>query len=181
MTFEFGDCAVQLEKTCIIGCLLIGAAFGQEEGGFRARAVTVRYPPLAEQARIQGDVRLEANSGVVTLVSGHSLLAPVAINNAKTLGSLQAQTKLDMTYHFVIVDTAHAVSTSTTVRRGNAFERAILRVLGFKTEKVVHSLQCDDGIAPASNIKIDGAVIEIWVYGRIRCVQTDTATLMARR
>jgi hypothetical protein len=127
---------MQLKKTGTIGCLLVCAALGQTEGGLRARAVTDRYPPLAEQARIQGDVRLEANSGVVTLVSEHPLLAPLAINNAKTLGSLQGQTKLDMTYHFVIVDTAYSEPTSTTVKRGNAFERAILRVLGFKTEKV---------------------------------------------
>jgi hypothetical protein len=172
---------MQLKKTGTIGCLLVCAALGQTEGGLRARAVTVRYPPLAEQARIQGDVRLEANSGVVTLVSGHPLLAPLAINNAKTLGSLQGQTKLDMTYHFVIVDTAYSEPTSTTVKRGNAFERAILRVLGFKTEKVVHSYRCEEGVAPASDIEIDGAVIEIWVYGRTWCLQTNTATLAARR
>ena len=170
-----------LKKTCTIGCLLVCAALGQTEGGLKARAATVRYPPLAEQARIQGDVRLEATSGVVTLVSGHPLFAPTAINNAKTLGSLQGQSKLELTYHFVIVDTAYSVPTSTIVKRGNAFERAILCVLGFKTEKAVHSYRCEEGVAPASDIKIDGAVIKIWVYGRILCLQTNTTTLVARR
>ncbi len=123
-------------------------------------------------ARIHGDVRLEANSGVVTLVSGHPLLAPLAIDNAKTLGSIQGQTKLDMTYHFVLVDTnLYNVPTSTTVKRGNALERAMLRALGFKTEKVVQSVRCEQGVAPASDIKIGGAVIEIWVYGRTFCLE----------
>ena len=147
----------------------------------RAKVATVHYPPLAESARIQGDVRLEVNSGVVTLVSGHLLLAPLAIDNAKTLGSIPGQTKVDITYHFVIVDTTTSVPTSTTVKRGNALERAILRVLGVKTEKVVHSYRCEEGVAPASDIKTEGAVIEIWVYGRTLCLRTDTATLVARR
>ena len=109
------------------------------------------------------------------------MLAPLAIDNAKTLGSIQGQTELDITYHFVFIDTnVHSVPTLTTAKRGNALERAILRVLGFKTEKVVRSSRCEEDVAPASDIKIDGAVIEIWVYGRTLCVQTDT-TSVARR
>jgi hypothetical protein len=173
---------MQVRKTCTVGCLLVWVAFAQTEGGLRSKVATVHYPPLAEAARIQGDVRLEANSGVVTLVSGHPLLAPLAIDNAKTLGSIQGQTKLGMTYHFVFVDTnAYNVPTLTTVKRGNALERAILRVLGFNTEKVVDSYRCEQGVAPESDIKTDGAVIEIWVYGRTFCLQTNTATLVARR
>jgi hypothetical protein len=172
---------MQLRKTCTIGCLLTCAALGQTEGGLKARVATVHYPSLAEAARIHGDVRLKANSGAVTLVSGHPMLAPLAIDNAKTLGSIQGQTELDITYHFVFIDTnVHSVPTLTTAKRGNALERAILRVLGFKTEKVVRSSRCEEDVAPASDIKIDGAVIEIWVYGRTLCVQTDT-TSVARR
>lgn len=172
---------MQLKKTFTIGCLLVCPAVGQTEGGLTAGVATVRYPPLAEQARIQGDVRLEASSGVVSLVSGHPLLAPQAINNAKTLASLQGKTKVEITYHFVIVDTAYSVPGSSTVKRGNAFERALLRVLGFKTEKVVDRYQCENGVAPPGEVQIEGAVIEIWVYGRTFCLQTNTATLAARR
>jgi hypothetical protein len=172
---------MQLRKACTIGCLLVCAVLAQTDDGLRAKVATVHYPPLAEMARIQGDVRLEANSGVVTLVSGHPLLAPLAIDNAKALGPIQGQTKLDITYHFLFVDTTTSVSAWTTVKRGNALERAILRVLGFKTEKVVHNCRCAEGLAPASDIKAAGAVIEIWVYGRTFCLQTDTATLVARR
>jgi len=59
-------------------------------------------------------------------------------------------------------------------------ERAVLRVFGFKTEKLVHTYRCEEGVAPANDIKTDGAVIEIWIYGRTRCLQTDTAALVAR-
>jgi hypothetical protein len=173
---------MQLRKTCTIGCLLVRAALAQTEDGLRAKIETVHYLPLAEMARIQGDVHLQANSGVVTLVSGHPLLAPLAIDNAKTLGPIQGQTKLDITYHFVLVDTnAYNMPTSTIVKRGNALERAILRVLGFKTERVVHGIRCEEGVAPPSDIETDGAVIEIWVYGRTFCLQRSMSTLVATR
>ena len=123
---------MQLKKTCPIGCLLVLAALAQTEGGLRARVATVRYPPLAEQARIQGDVRLEVNSGVVTFLSGHPLLAPLAINNAKTLGSLQGQTKLDLTYHFVIVDTVDSVPTSTTVKERKCVRKSRIASVGIQ-------------------------------------------------
>ena len=47
------------------------------------------YPPLARQARINGEVELalglrpDGTVGLVSLVSGHPMLAPVAINSAK--------------------------------------------------------------------------------------------------
>ena len=171
----------QYRKVCTIGCLLVGAALAQTEDGLRSRIANVHYSPLAEQARIQGDVRLRVNSGVVALVSGHPLLASLAMEDAKTFGSTQGQASLDVTYHFVLADTAISVPTSTTVKRGNAFERAVLRALGFKTERVVRTYECKEGVAPASDIKIDGAIVEVWVYGRTRCLQTDTATLVAKR
>jgi hypothetical protein len=155
----------------------------QTEDGLRAKVAAVHYPPLGESARLPGDVRLEVNSGVVTLVSGHPLLAPTAIENAKTLGSIHGQTESDITYHFAIVDTnVHAVPTSTTVKRGNALERAVLRVFGFKTEKVVHGSRCEVDAAPASDIKAEGGVTKIWVYGRSPlCIYVYSATLARRR
>ena len=149
------------------------------EAEYNWHADNVHYSPLAEQARIQGDVRLRVNSGVVALVSGHPLLAPLAIENAKTFGPVPGQSNLDVTYHFVIAGTAISVPTSKTVKRGNALERAVLRALGFKTERVVRTYECKEGVAPASDIQIDGAVVEVWVYGRARCLQTDSATLVA--
>lgn len=141
----------------------------------------MRYIPLAEQARIQGDVHLNVKSGAVTVLSGHTLLAPGAVENAKTVASIQGEADLDMTYHFVLVDTFKSVPTSVTVPRGNVFERAVLRVFGFRTEKVVVVYRCEEGAPPPNDFTVAGAVIEIWIYGRVRCMQTETATLVAKR
>jgi len=142
----------------------------------------VRYPSLAEQARIQGDVHLNIKSGVVTVLSGHPLLARIAVKNAKAVGSIQGKTDIDMTYHFVLVDTTISVPTSIAVPRGNALTRALLRVFGRKTEQVVLVNQCEEGAAPPANdLKIADTVIEIWIFGGSHCIQTNTATLVAKR
>jgi hypothetical protein len=146
----------------------------------RSTLTSVHYLPLAQQARIQGDVRLSVNTGVITVVSGHPLLAPTAVASAKAFGSVLRQTHLDVTYHFVLVDTT-SVPTVTTVKRGNAFDRAILRVFGLRTEKVVHGYRCEEGAAPINDVKVNGAAIEVWIYGRTRCLQTNAATLVSRR
>jgi hypothetical protein len=169
-------------RTSVAASLLAAAAFAQTtEDVLRSKLTSVHYARLAEQARIQGDVRLRLNSGVVTLVSGHPLLAPIAVESARALGSIQSEANLDLTYHFVLVDTAKSVPTSTTVKRGNAFERAILRAFGLKTEKVVHGYRCESGVAPANDVRVNDAVIEVWIFGRSICLQTETATLVARR
>jgi hypothetical protein len=157
-------------------------AFAQTaEDALKSKLTSVHYIPLAERARIQGDVRLNLNNGLITVVSGHPLLAPIAVESAKAVGSIQSQSRLDLTYHFVLVDTATIVPTSTTVKRGNSFERAILRAFGLKTEKVVQGYRCESGVAPASEMKINGDAIEIWVYGRTFCLETSTSTLAASR
>ena len=156
--------------------LVVGAALAQTpEDGLRSQIATVRYAPLAEQARIQGDVHLKLNSGVATVLSGHPLLAPIAVESAKALGPVQGRTELDVTYHFVLVDT---VLTSMIVKRGNAFERAVLRMFGLKTEKIVYG--CQEGIPPANDVKLAVPVIEIWIYGGTQCLQTQEATFVAR-
>lgn len=121
---------------------------------------------------------LTSSLGWSTLLSGHPILAPIAVESAKAFGSIQGKTDVDMTYHFVLVDTA--TSTSITVPRGNAFERAVLRVFGLKTVKVV--LGCQEGAPPPANdLKIAGAVIEIWIFGGTHCATFDAATLVAKR
>lgn len=139
----------------------------------------IRYPPLAEQARIQGDVHLSAKSGAVTVLSGRPILAQTASEAAKVLDRILGAREHDMTFHFVFRDVTSGPSVPVTVKRGNAFERTILRMLGFKTEKVIY--QCQDGTAAPNEVKVSGAAIEIWVYGRTFCAETQPATLTARR
>jgi len=158
---------MQIVRTCTVACLAAAAIFGQTtEEELRSRLSNVHYPPLPQQARIQGDVHVSLNGSVVTLVAGHQLLAPTAMESAKALGSIQNQSVLDVTYHFVLVDTTRSVPTTTTVKRGNAFERAILRIFGRPTEKVVHDYRCEEGVAPPVEVKINGAALEVWIYGK---------------
>jgi hypothetical protein len=167
---------MQLPRTFIVVLVVVGAVSAQSsEDGLRSQIRAIHYAPLAEAARVQGDVHLKVSSGVVTLLSGHPLLAQIGVESAKAFGSIQGETNLDVTYHFVLVDTATSVPTSMTVPRGNVFERVVLRMFGFKTDKVVIEYRCQEGVPPANDLKIAGAVIEIWIYGRSRCLQTEAA------
>jgi hypothetical protein len=153
--------------------LLAGAAYAQDlEDGLRSQIAGVRYNRLAEAARVQGDVQLELNSGGVLLISGPPLLVRTAVESAKALESIRSETKLDVTFHFVLVDTAD-VRAPTTVKRGNAFERAVLRMLWLRTEKAGLEYQCLEGVPPPNILKVASAGIEIWIYGRARCLQTE--------
>ena len=169
---------MRYRRPFVVSLVLVGAASAQtREDALRSAIKAVRYVPLAEQARIQGDVHLSVKSGVVTILSGHPLLAPLAVESAKAFGSIQGKTDVDLTYHFVLVDTATDVPV--TVPRGNAFGRAVLRVFGLKTTKVVH--RCQEGTPPANDLKIAGAAIEIWIFGGTHCLMIESATLVAKR
>src|SRR5579862_1476507 len=124
---------MQLRRAFAIGILIVAPVLAQtSEDGLRPRIATIQYPPLCAMARIQGDVHLNLNSGVVTVLSGHPLLARTAADTAKELGLIQGKSELDVTYHFVLVDTTD-VPTSVTVKRGgDALERAVLRLFGLK-------------------------------------------------
>jgi hypothetical protein len=166
-------------KAFLLTLLLFPEVLAQSsEGELRSKIAAVRYPPLGEQARIQGDVHLKLNCGVVAVISGHPLLSPLAVDNLKSW--IADKTDADVTYHFVLVDAAEA-NKPVTVKKGNAFERAMLRLFGLKTEKVVLEYQCQEGVSPANNVKISGGTIDIWIYGHARCLQPQTAQLMARR
>jgi hypothetical protein len=165
---------MRFRRIFLVALVLVGTASAQTtEDGLRSEIKAVRYAPLAELARIQGDVHLSVKSGVATLLSGHPILAPIAVESAKAFGSIQGKTDVDMTYHFVLVDTARDVPV--TVPRGNAFERAVLWVFGLKRVKVVY--RCQEGAPPANNLKIAGVVVEIWIFGRTRCLTTEAAML----
>ena len=134
---------MQFRTTLAAGFLVVSTAIAQspEDDGLKSKIATVHYAALAEYARLQGDVHLRLNSGMVTVLSGHPLLAQTAVESVKAFGPIQGRTELELTYHFVLVDTSSSVLTSTTVKRGNALERVVLRMFGLKTEKLVVDYQ----------------------------------------
>ena len=149
--------------------------------GLRSKIRAVHYSPIAEAARIQGVVHLKVKSGGVSVVGGHPLLYPTAIESAKALGSIQGDTDVEMTYHFVLVDNTTSVPTRFTAPRGNVFERAVLRVFGRKTVRVLVEDRCEEGAPPANDVRIAGAVVEVWIFGQIHCPEINSATLVAQR
>ena len=115
---------MQLRTSLMLALFVAGAAPAQtSKEGLRSRIAGRHYPPLAEAARVQGDVMVKLNSGAV----------------------------------------------------------AVLRVFGRKTVKMALQYQCQEGAPPANDLKIAGAVIEIWIFGRTHCLQTNAATLVAQR
>lgn len=166
-------------RTAFVAALLIAsiAVAQSPTDDLRSKVTSVRYPPLAEAARVRGDVHLKVSNGAVTLLDGHPLLARTSVEATKSFAPLLGSGEIDVTYHFAFVNVI--VSRPITVKRGDAFDRAILRLLGLKTEKVAYT--CDSGVAPESSLKDSGTTVEVWVYGRDRCVDTEHSTLIARR
>lgn len=145
-----------------------------------ARLRAIRYPPLAELARVQGDVRVHLESGEAAVVSGPPLLRATAIESAKTVASLGALNG-DLIYHFLIDGEIETVQVSRIVPIGDAFDRAVLRLFHLKPYKIVTEFECHGREPVPSDFGADGATIEIWVHGRNRCIQTMTGELMASR
>ena len=166
-------------RTLALAVFFAGLASAQNPAEeWRSKIGNVRYTPLAEAARVQGDVRLKLSSGVVTLISGSPLLVETSIASAK---AIQSAMDVDVTFHFVLVDNVTSVPVLLTVPKGNAFERAVLRMFGLKTEKVVLTYNCQENAPPANDIKVSTTVIDIWVYGKSLCLETEATTLIARR
>jgi hypothetical protein len=85
--------------TLAVAMLVIGAASTQNpEDELRSKVASIRYLPLAEQARIQGDVHLEIKSGVVKILPGHPLLSQNASESAQDFESLLPGRDLDVTF-----------------------------------------------------------------------------------
>jgi hypothetical protein len=175
-------CDFPLRKIFAVAACIAGVAFAQTaDDQFRPKITAVRYPPLAVAARVQGDVRLSVSSGQVNIVSGPPLLVQTAVESAKSFVSIQQdEATLGLLYHFAVIGPT-TVPIPTTVRKGDAFDRIFLRMLGLKTERVVVEKKCQQGVAPANDIKVSGANIEIWIYGSGGCLMTETSTLLARR
>jgi hypothetical protein len=171
---------MQSSRTIALGLVLLAAASAQDRQHEPESGIApVHYGPLAEAARIQGDVRLTINSGVITPVFGHPLLYRAALQSAEASASIVGAAKLTVTYHFVLVERPRIVASETDQKR-NVLSSAFLRMLGRTATKRVRTVHCEEAVAPANLVKIEGEVIEVWVYGRSRCLQPNEVTLGAR-
>src|SRR5262249_30687829 len=143
------------------------ASLAQEDSKLASKIEAVRFPPLARQARIQGDIRLRSGPDGVTLVTGHPILAPVAVANLKELGKL-SEIEIEVIYHFVFAAEPDFRVTRLVVKKGNRFERVILHALMMKTEKIVEGTECTENPNRLKNrIDLTKNPIEVWIYGAI--------------
>jgi hypothetical protein len=155
-------------------------AFGQDEAAMVSKVEAVQYPALSRQARVQGDVWLRVGPEGVKSIHGHPLLTPVAFNSIKDLGKL-SETEIDVLYHFILVDPTSRIARKT-VKKGDAFDRLILRLMRIKTEKVVEEYECIETKVDLMKNRIDlkKNPVEVWIYGLTGCLQTSSSFIALR-
>jgi hypothetical protein len=150
--------------------VLAFVVLAEQQGSPASKFEVVRYPPLAIQARIQGDVHLSCEGSEIKVIAGHPLIAAAAIQNLKDVGVI-LEGCTEVFYHFVIID-AIVTRRETVVRRGDALDRFFLRALHLKTDKVLVKYECVENPEPKNNRSdLSGTVRHIWVYGKGYCPQ----------
>jgi hypothetical protein len=166
---------------CLCGVLAVVflvplATFAQVGSGLASKVEAVRFPPLARQARIQGDVKLRSGPAGITLVNGHPLLAPIALANLKELGRV-SDAEIEAVYHFMLVNETETRVTRTVVKKGNPFTRLILRAFRVKTETVVEGTQCIEKPVQPNRVDLKHDSIEVWIYASIGCLQISVSQI----
>ncbi len=137
----------------------------------------IKYPPLAAQARIQGEVHLSLGPDGIHVILGHPLFVPAATESFKGLVEISSEAAKAI-YHFTLTEPVIATKP-VIVKKGNAIDRLILRVRRLKTERTV--TYCVEG-PPKDQNRIDTSKrpLEIWVYGVApHCLQEEATQLAA--
>ena len=152
---------------CLFSFGLVAAA---QDNELTKKVEEVNYPPLAKQARIQGDIFLRIGSGKnVEPLRGHPMLAYIALDNLKDISKF-LNPNTGVIYHFTLL---FPESTTTTVKKGDALDRFFLRILKIKTIKVVKETRCAQIPIPPKNWPdLTKNPVEIWIYGSTGCLDT---------
>jgi hypothetical protein len=168
-----GKMNISCRATLVIALLVSLSASAQDTSGLALQVEAVRFPSLARQARIQGDVRLRSGPDGVTVVSGHPLLTPTAVDSLKGMGKI-SEGIIEATYHFVFVDNTEIQVTTRIEKRGNRFERLILRALNKQTERIVEYRQRVEKPTPKNRFDLTGNRLEVWLYAAAPFVTVQT-------
>ena len=142
----------QMRLATVLACFVcLGTGFAQ----------TIRYPPLAAAARVQGDVLISGGK----VISGPPLLRQTALQ-------LHAP-QTDVLVHFVLIDVVLSTKVET-IKKGDAFGRVFLRLLRIPAVKEVETQVCTQAPnTPANSIDSTKDPVEVWVYGKARCLMAD--------
>jgi hypothetical protein len=145
-------------------CLVcLGNSFAQSSATLDA----IRYNPLAAAARIKGDVLISGGNAV----TGPPLLRGIALRDIDVLNFRVLQT--DVLFHFILSDIVLSTRIET-IKKGDAFGRFFLRLFGIPTTRKIATQVCTEGPDPPAN-RIDSTrdPVEVWVYGKARCLMAD--------
>jgi hypothetical protein len=125
-------------------------------------------------------VKLRSDADGVTVISGHPLLAAAAVNNLKGLGKFSNH-DIEAIYHFGFVS-GEMRTTTRVERKGNRFERLVLRAFMMKTERVVQGTECiEDSTPPKNRIEVAESRIEVWIYRPVPCLLMMSSGQIALR
>jgi hypothetical protein len=161
--------------TFVIALLAPLAASAQDTSGLVSKVAAMPYPSLAFQARVQGDVRLRSGPDGIIVISGHPLFTDAAVNNLKGLDKL-SDVEIEATYHFVLVANAEFQVVRRVEKKGNRFERLILRTLNKKTEKVVEYSQCVEGETKNKVVFTENR-LETWINRSVPCLMIQKSQI----
>jgi hypothetical protein len=77
-----------------------------------------------------------------------------------------------MMVHFVLSDVVLSKRTET-IQKGDVLDRFFLRLLRIPTVKKIETQVCTEGPrAPANRIDSAKDPIEVWIYGKVPCIET---------
>jgi hypothetical protein len=143
-----------------VACLVcLADGFAQSSATLDA----IRYPPLAAAAQVQGDVLVSGGN----VVTGPTLLREAA-------RQLHAQ-QTGVLIHFILIDVVLSTKVET-IQKGDAVDRFFLRLFRISATKKVEVQVCTESANPPAN-RIDSTKdpIEVWVYGKARCIETQAS------
>ncbi len=138
----------------------------------------ITYPPVAELARVVGDVKLAYGPEGIKYISGPLMLAtPTVIAAAKELIA-PGNSEGEIIFHFSLLD-PDIRRITRFVQKGDALDRLFLRVFHIPTVRVEEEYSCNEKKDQTSRNRLDATKrpIEIWIHGVTRCLRTETSTL----
>lgn len=161
------------KRVCVVAvCLSYASA--QPPPDLGNRIASLRYPPLAEQARIQGEVSFVVRQNVPADLKGHPLLVYDANRSWEAL-KIVAPDGFMVRFHYILDQEPVIRHTKHQTPRGNGFDRLWLRLFHQPTTRAEEKWDCDDrGPHQPSTVQFDqqGLPVEITLHGKMVCRQT---------
>ena len=163
--------------------LAVGAcAFAQgDEPKIMVNLEGFRYPPIAAQARIQGNAIFEVTPSGRRLVSARSPIADILAKPADAnLATWElpplSSGKYIVTYHFEF--SVAPPLERVTVPISSKFQRFFRRLVGARTKEVVDRCDYHPDLPPTFTVtKGDDTKIDVSVPAYERCLETETGHL----